>query len=333
MKILYIIGNGFDLYHGLDTYYTSFGLFLKNYHSEFYYKVTELLQLPELDENDKESLKSPLWSNFENSLANLNTEEILDNFANHSPNTASDDFRDRDWFAFRNFVEREIKYLWEGLLDLFKEFILQVKYPELDYILDKLLMLNTNQLFLTFNYTDTLERYYFVKPKNLKYIHNLAANENEIILGHGINPENLKPKKQIEPEGLSEEELESWREEMADNYDYSYELGKDEVYSYFERSAKPTKQIIELEIDYFKSLKEVKSIYVLGHSISKVDMPYFAQIVENVKAEETRWIVSYYNNWEIETKRKSLFDIGVEAEQIEFIKLVDLESKNQLKLF
>lgn len=31
---LYVIGNGFDVHHGLDTKYTSFGLYLK--------KITEM---------------------------------------------------------------------------------------------------------------------------------------------------------------------------------------------------------------------------------------------------------------------------------------------------
>jgi len=33
---LYVIGNGFDVHHGLDTRYTSFGLYLKKNYRETY---------------------------------------------------------------------------------------------------------------------------------------------------------------------------------------------------------------------------------------------------------------------------------------------------------
>ena len=41
MKTLYIIGNGFDMYHGLDTKYQSFGFFLKKKHSRIYDYLTD----------------------------------------------------------------------------------------------------------------------------------------------------------------------------------------------------------------------------------------------------------------------------------------------------
>ncbi|MBK7632980.1 MAG: hypothetical protein IPJ13_00905 [Saprospiraceae bacterium] len=51
---LYIIGNGFDLHHNLDTWYSSFGLFLKKTYIDIYDVFLEYYGFGDLDENDKE---------------------------------------------------------------------------------------------------------------------------------------------------------------------------------------------------------------------------------------------------------------------------------------
>src|SRR5436190_20530566 len=94
---LYIIGNGFDLYHGLDTWYSSFGLYLRDNREEIYEYFIKYFGLPELDENDAESLKDPLWSHFEESLAMLNMDDVMSDHEEYTANPASDDFSDGDW--------------------------------------------------------------------------------------------------------------------------------------------------------------------------------------------------------------------------------------------
>jgi hypothetical protein len=60
-KSLYVIGNGFDLHHNLDTWYSSFGLFLKNKYSQIYDVFLEYYGFGDLDEEDEESLKDSMW--------------------------------------------------------------------------------------------------------------------------------------------------------------------------------------------------------------------------------------------------------------------------------
>ena len=50
MDTLYIIGNGFDLFHGLNTSYKSFGFYLKGKHSEIYDYLIEYYGLPYLED-------------------------------------------------------------------------------------------------------------------------------------------------------------------------------------------------------------------------------------------------------------------------------------------
>lgn len=45
--------------------------------------------------------------------------------------------------------------------------------------------------------------------------------------------------------------------------------------------------------DEFEKLKII-NIYVLGHSLSEVDMPYFEEIASRV--DNLNWIISYYDD-------------------------------------
>lgn len=123
--------------------------------------------------------------------------------------------------------------LTDGLLDCFREFILQVDYPE--STLQKKIELDINSYFLNFNYTDTLEMLYKVSPKNITYIHNCAkSNCDHIILGHGIDPKEFEQQLPEPPSELDENELQEWYEENRP-YDYSYDSGKDEIMKYFSK--------------------------------------------------------------------------------------------------
>lgn len=131
---LYIIGNGFDLHHELDTSYFSFGDYLRKKDRDIYDHLVEFMGFtdlpPSLSAVDKS--KHSLWSDFENSLASLDTESVLEEFSYLLPQISSPDFRDRDWNSLSIEMERILENLTEGLLTQFKSFILQVNYPELN---------------------------------------------------------------------------------------------------------------------------------------------------------------------------------------------------------
>lgn len=62
---------------------------------------------------------------------------------------------------------------------------------------------------------------------------------------------------------------------------------------YFADTFKPTASIIEQYRSHFDALGCIEEIVVLGHSLSDVDAPYFAEIIERV-SPSTRWSVSYH---------------------------------------
>lgn len=318
-KTLYIIGNGFDLHHSLDTWYTSFGLFLQKQHSDIYEVFMEYYGFGDLDEDDEESLKDPMWWEFEASLAQMDGDLLLENHAEHTPNYGSDDYRDRDLYDIQIYIQNIVEKATLNMRQAFEEFINNVEYPELSA--DQLANINTDALFLTFNYTDTLERYYGVTRENIEYIHNKAGEDNDLILGHGINPAEFEKQEEQPPE--DPEERERWEEWMADQYDYSVERGKDEVRGYFNESFKPTDKVIAQKHSFFEKLNHIETVYVLGHSLAEVDMPYFRKLTEYLSGSED-WIVSYYRESEKANRKAIVQSLGVAEEKIHLTTISEL---------
>lgn len=306
---LYIIGNGFDMHHNLETSYISFGKFLKEKHNDVYYSLLDYYGFEELEPCFCCSEDYILWSEFEHNLSLLDTEVVLDAHIDSLPNISSDDFRDRDRYTFQVDMEIILETLTEKLFMGFKEFIQSVEYPPVE--LNKKIRIDKNAVFLNFNYTNSLTHYYDIANEKILFIHNKADSDHQsLILGHGINPLNFATQEETQPENLSEEELEQWRQYMADKYDYSYELGKDMIMQYFSKTFKGTAEIIKKNNIFFKSLASINEVIVLGHSFSSVDMPYFDAIVKSVKPD-AKWTATYYSNKELTTHSTAIKSLGV----------------------
>lgn len=320
MKTLYIIGNGFDLHHRLDTSYKSFGLFLKAEYSTLYDQLLEFFGLPDLSVSDFDV--DPLWKDFEHSLSLLDVDTVFDEHSNYLANPSSSGFRDRDWHAFEIEMERVVDDLTSKLFEAFRKFILNVKYPSPCNI-EGALSLNRHSHYLSFNYTNTLQKYYSIPNAQITYIHG-EARDNEIILGHGVDPQSFVPKEPIAPEGLNDEEYERWYEYMSDQYDYSFESGKSALQTYFSKSFKSTQDIIISYTDFFEAASNVEQVYILGHSLSDVDLPYFKKIFSSARNLKNI-TVTYYSDWEFLSHKKTLIALGVSENKINLVKINSLK--------
>jgi hypothetical protein len=209
------------------------------------------------------------------------------------------------------------------LISIFNNFILDVIYPET--IDDRKLELISPSIYLNFNYTDTLQRYYGVKVQDICYIHEKSSkNDCKIILGHGTDPSNFEVNEPKPPNGLNEYELERWWEYMSDQYDYSYESAKDEILSYYTKAFKNTHSIIDKKICFFETLINVECIYVLGHSISEIDSKYF-ETVKKYVIPNAMWIVTFYSDNEKQKHLEAMTKLGVLPENLNQIKMTDLK--------
>lgn len=321
-QTLYIIGNGFDLYHDLDTWYSSFGLFLRDNYSSIYEYFLNYFGLPELDEDDEDSLKDPLWSHFEESLASLDIDLIIEEHSEYAANPASDEHSDGDWDTIAVYVGEIRGDLTIKLLEVFKEFIRNVQYPCKGEI--SLLNIDNSAIYFNFNYTETLELYYQIDPSQILYIHNKAESNEKLVLGHGIDPNEFERKVAIPSDDLKDEELDQWREAQADSYDLSIERGRDELIKYFADSFKATSLLINKNESFFKSLNSINKVYVLGHSLADVDSDYFKKILESINNDIIIWYVSYRKADEITERKDKLLNLGLLEKQIQFIKMDEM---------
>jgi len=323
MKTLYIIGNGFDIHHQLDTRYQSFANYLAENNSEVYDLLLNYYGLPDITNPDLTDEEYALWSRFEQALADLDYLSVLDDNSDLIARPGAEDFRDRDWHSYQIEMEEIIKDLTTTLISDFNHFILTVKYESIPD--DTLIVLEDDSHFLTFNYTETLQKSYGIPDTRITYIHNRAGADNcTLILGHGTDPANFEEKEEEPPQGLSEEEFYEWREQKADEYDYSYESAKQEILSYYTKAFKNTASIIENNIAFFENLAEVEKVIVLGHSISEVDLKYF-EVLKTKLNESVIWNVSYYSEFEKQAHKQTLLQLGINDTNIIQLKITELK--------
>lgn len=320
-ETLYILGNGFDLHHGLDTWYSSFGLFVKKKHPEIYEHILEYLYLPDLDESNPKTLSDPLWADFEAAFANLDFEGTIESFSEYAANIGDPDFRDRDWGTMGIYIEEVRKNLTEKLFLAFKEFIQGVSYPDKNKV--DLLGLEVGARFLSFNYTKTLQVFYGIDSTKINYVHGQAEGSDSLVLGHGFDPESFIPKEETPPPDLSEEDMERWMDWQSENYNHSVEIAKYELIPYFKDSYKPTTEILQKNRDYLNSLKNVTEIFVLGLSMADVDLPYIAALRKSIP-RYAHWKISYYRPNEKIKNAQQAEKAGLRLGQYEMIKMTDL---------
>ena len=99
MKHLYIIGNGFDRHHGMETSYSHFRNWLEDRNLSVLCTIDELFGYCDDD----------WWQYFESNLATAVTSEIVqEEVRENYPDFGSDDFRDRDWYAAEYAVENKL---------------------------------------------------------------------------------------------------------------------------------------------------------------------------------------------------------------------------------
>ena len=86
-------------------------------------------------------------------------------------------------------------------------------------------------------------------------------------------------------------------------------------------SEKPVNQILLEHKDFFDDLYDVEHVYVLGHSLGNVDIPYFKAVnLANDYPEKLHWYVSYYSDkekiWIENTMWKRIISKGARLEMM-----------------
>lgn len=295
MKKLFIIGNGFDLASGIATSYKEFYQYLKK-HNEKIFNITCKFFLGQFNANDM------LWYNFEESLSGFDYNCFTSQF----------EYSNNQLFQELDSTKNKIEILcaeWKNRLDdEFKSWL----FEEMNKFESNKATKQTKDVFLNFNYTDSLQKLYGIPNNKIVYIHN-NINDDKLLYGHGVkfNFEEMLEHYELVNDGCvniaDPKVLEVW---------VQYVLG--------DSLRKKVEAIIDNNKDFESKLVNVKKIIVLGHSLGDVDVPYFNWINQNLP--RAKWIIGYYKKSNITLLKNKIKKIGLKNFKLK-------KTKNLLKKY
>lgn len=303
--ILYIIGNGFDLMHGVPS---------------SYYKFRDSMgQRNELRKTLEMYIgKEDLWADFEESLAYLDDEamlvtlndwmDIFDVKEQHD-----DDFSAADFFMAAETAMAPTHVIMNELPKRFRKWIVTLKPTISNTPLKRII--NTKAMFINFNYTEFLETIYEVPKRNIFYIHGERRDKNkELILGHS-DMDNHEI--DLDPNDFKSNQL---RMKNQTTYDLhataGYQLG-----NYYSSTAKKSNEVIKANKEIFMGYTDIDTVVVIGHSLSVVDYPYFKEAFKtNRKSSNMKWFISWYSAGDIKRIDAFAKTLGIQPKQIKLFK-------------
>lgn len=267
MSVLYIIGNGFDLFHGLRTGYSDYRDYLMEADPTVAraFESFQYIIEPSLDPAETR------WSSIEESLE-LDYEGLLESALASYPLDLTKD--NPGWDDPRCFIDVETRFVDDFVKRDLQAWLSGIG---LSQAICRVL-LERDALFVTFNYTLLLEKRYDVAPDRVLHIHGELAEAESTIGGGGLSraaglqfgsPAN-------DPEGV--------RESLERAY------GDEEFYgAYFEPCVRELERYCGLAqkrlsdnyvaLDRFLRGRSVDAVCVFGHCYDGVDLPYYRDVL------------------------------------------------------
>jgi Bacteriophage abortive infection AbiH len=294
---LYIIGNGFDLHHGIKSSYLSFGKFLCVTDPNTFRVVERYFDIS----ND-------FWSNFEERLAIFDAETLIEDASQFLVSYGADEWSDSYHHDYQYEIDEAVSAISRTMRTRFATWIRQLAIPTSAEVAEKRLAIDPAATFLNFNYTPSLQRLYGVPENHILHIHGSALDPMAaLVLGHGWKPQ---------------EKLDPYRfEQDPEAADTRVVEGQSIIDRYFEETFKPTLQIILENRSFFSSLTQTKEIWVMGHSLADVDQLYLEEVIRHIDAETVKWKVSVYKDFD--ERRRRMEKLGIAPQQVEFLPLTD----------
>ena len=268
-----IVGNGFDVNHGLPSSYANFKEWLKNNDINLFDFLNTYIDV-----------KGNWWNDFERSLSEFDIPKLI----RETPLEKSP--RDSKLPpSFSHPASWRLDSVRDAISLKFTEWVKTLNGVEINKKID----LPEACLYISFNYTDTLERVYGIEENKIVYIHGKASRGDKLIYGHG--------KSQFE---LEYDVMKKYNLHRSDDFFTAGSFGDSE--SELTSRVSYWQKYIQLGL-YYNVLRPAVSgasnVCVYGLSFSKVDFPYLQWIVE--KNPNLKWRVS----WHSENDKKCISEI------------------------
>ena len=251
---LFILGNGFDIAHGLRTRYSDYREFLKTNDKNF------LCQF----ENQFPFCGNALWGNLEENIDQIN---LLDDLSYDEIDlglecevdiqyTLDADYKDK--FDFLNRYGINLNSWIESI--------------EINSVSRKTNNFGNDCYFITFNYTKVLEEIYEIGEQHILHIHGCVGEE--LILGKD-NSEHID--NLVDTEDTSSEWVKAVKPYLQD---------------YLLITNKDTVELCEKVENFIESL-DIEEINIIGLSVSSADISYLIKIKQMVN-QNCVWNFYYY---------------------------------------
>lgn len=298
MPNLFVIGNGFDLKHGMATRFKDFRNYLYQNHpvsdSDILYPPKSIcgphgedLQCDNelsryiaylLDNASRcNNTDSPTdWWNLEYLLGRLN---LLECFSQVEPQYDKEGDRFYPWeLEIAEDLCGDMALAISNITDFLSDWIHSIDIPKKPMKSFKDLTSPTNDLFFSFNYTKTLEKLYRCPENRVCHIHGTASDDpafqiDDLILGHCGQKNYL----------------------MDPNVPYDMGSALQHIYNTLR---KDTGNQISLHRGFFEKLSNtgVDTIYSSGFSFGEVDLPYIKKICSCVKTKNITWLLDDHDS-------------------------------------
>lgn len=282
---LYVIGNGFDLWHGIPSTFAQFKAYVRENDSALFREVEEYLPV------------SDNWADLESALADMDADAIVDNLGHFMQSYGAEDWSDSGHHDFQYEVDKVVQLLSSGLRERFASWVRHLPIPTPDAAPSRLKMLDRDAAFLSFNYTSTLRLLYGVPDDRTLFIHGCAdIADDDLVLGHAWSPDNRRSLN----DRADIEEIDTRLMEVHQILD-----------GYFGATFKPSARLIKANRAFFDSLQHVREVTVLGHSLADVDAAYFRALFSQPALAAARWRVACRSLDEWPDKLQRLEDLGL----------------------
>lgn len=274
-ETLIVIGNGFDIAHGIRSTYGDFRNWLVAK------KESSLIGLMDTFFSNKRDV----WNDIEKALGEYDEESIL------SFCRPEEEFDYDHSLSSSARIEDSPMAIFQPVLEQFKDrFDEWVESIEI-FGAERIGELSPNCRYLTFNYTDTLETIYGIPKNNIAHIHGSRLLKDEYIIGHNCyrNPMDVWDDESLIFESRAMESIVESMNGFVKDYQGN----------------------IHKHSDFFLKLSQIKQVICYGHSMNEIDWPYFEEII-NKTGKDIPWRISCYckTDYDNVEKFKTHFDLS-----------------------
>lgn len=311
--VLYVIGNGFDLMHGVRSSYYAFRDTLgKN--SALLHALENFITFEDI------------WADFEEALAHFNINAmsngvIVDNWLDIL-GAYDEDAGASEFFQATEAAANPIMTVVNELPRRFRMWVESLSIGTDDLPLQDIL--RKNGQVLCFNYTEFIETLYGFHEDNICYIHGCRRKKKyfpkeRLILGH-------MPREDTYSYDFDDNSL-KW---IKDPFKLStIDVAQDNVIRLIsegdEALTKNSKDIIYDQDAFFTCLNKIEDIVTIGHSLSPVDWDYFSEIVSRIpNIKNVRWYFSCHGLHNLDNLEKLIAKLGIARSAVSIFRTDDI---------